>query len=55
MSKLQVKTLDGWKYVFCYNTEKGKAITTDIRSKALAYSDKQYIEKHNGNLELRSL
>lgn len=33
LRKLQVRTPDGWRYVFCHNN--GRIVTTDQKSKAL--------------------
>ena len=53
--RLQVKTKDGWKWVFCYNTHdmKGPIIPTKEKSKALPATDLEYFQSRFGNHEFR--
>lgn len=46
--KLQIKTPEGWQYVFCHNDRDG-VITTKDSTKALPAEAMLYIQSKHGN------
>ena len=35
MKKLQIKTVDGWRWVFCHNPQRAHVVTTPEKAQAL--------------------
>ena len=51
---LQIKTPEGWQYVFCYKGHGHGVVTTKTRSKALGERDLEYFSNKFGDSIFRA-